>query len=180
MTLHLLCYCLWVIFCFKTVFNTGLHLVLRLWMSGAAPLFHHIHSLCSAVQAYFTSLIYPTIIMFRTIVLYLLCTMYNVGSNVECFFSLHELPQPAKHSLYYSRTLLVRTLVVRIASCPIGVGTTGKFFVNSTKITCLQITGYRIQFSAVAWLLELYTWRCRNIFTQVLTVNINSRNSVCQ
>jgi len=32
---------------------------------------------------------------------------------------------------------------------------TGKSVVNSTKLTCLEITGYRIKYSAVLWLLQL-------------------------
>jgi hypothetical protein len=30
-----------------------------------------------------------------------------------------------------------------------------KFVENSTKLTCLAITGYRIKFSTVLWLIEL-------------------------
>jgi hypothetical protein len=35
------------------------------------------------------------------------------------------------------------------------LGPSGKFVENSTKLTCLEITGYRIQYSTMLWLLEL-------------------------
>jgi len=45
----------------------------------------------------------------------------------------------------YSRTPLIRTLVIRIANYPDRLGPSGKFVKNSTKLTCLEITGYRIK-----------------------------------
>jgi hypothetical protein len=64
-------------------------------MSGDDSLIPRIHSLCSAVQVYLTSFIYPPLIMFRIILLYLLCTMFN-------FYEISKaipryIPQPAKH-----------------------------------------------------------------------------------
>ena len=38
---------------------------------------------------------------------------------------------------------------------PDRLGPSGKFVENSTKLTCLEITGYRIKCSPVLWLLEL-------------------------
>jgi len=72
----------------------------------------------------------------------------------------------------YSRTPLFRTLVIRI-----GWALTSKFFENSTKLTYLEVTGYRIRHSTVLWLLELQNRRGRKIQTQVQTVNSNSRTS---
>jgi len=37
----------------------------------------------------------------------------------------------------------------------------GKSVENSTKLTCLKITGYRIKYSTVLWLLELQIRRGR-------------------
>ena len=55
----------------------------------------------------------------------------------------------------YSRTQLNRTLVIRIANYPDQLGPSGKFVENSTKLTCLEITGYRIKYSTVFRLLVL-------------------------
>jgi hypothetical protein len=55
----------------------------------------------------------------------------------------------------YSRTPIIRTLVIRIASYPDRLEPSGKFFENSTKINCLEVTGYRIKYSRVLGLLEL-------------------------
>jgi hypothetical protein len=55
----------------------------------------------------------------------------------------------------YSRTPLIRTLVVRIANHSDRFGPSSKFVKYSTKLTCFEVTGYRIKYSAVWWLLEL-------------------------
>ena len=96
----------------------------------------------------------------------------------------------------YSRTLLIRTLVIRMVNYPDRLGPSGKFVKNSTKLTCLEIslyydarskkhqkievTGYRIKYSTMLWFLELQIRRGRKVKTQVHTVNSNSRNSHCQ
>jgi hypothetical protein len=51
--------------------------------------------------------------------------------------------------LQYSRTPLIRKLVIRIADYPNRLGRAGKSVQNSTKLTCLEITGYQIKYSAV-------------------------------
>jgi len=56
----------------------------------------------------------------------------------------------------------------------------GKFVKNSTNLTCLEITGYRIRYSTVLWFLELQIRRGGKVYTQVHTVNSNSRISNCQ
>jgi hypothetical protein len=53
----------------------------------------------------------------------------------------------------YSRTPLIRMLVARIAIHLDRFGSSGKFVKYSTKLTCLEITGYRNKYSAVLWLL---------------------------
>ena len=41
------------------------------------------------------------------------------------------------------------------AGYPDRLGRSGKFVENSTKQTCLEITSYRIKYSAVLWLIKL-------------------------
>jgi len=65
----------------------------------------------------------------------------------------HHFDSNIKH---YSRTPIIRTLVIRIANYTDWLGSSRKFVENSkTKLTCLEITGYRIKYSTVSWLLEL-------------------------
>jgi len=52
-------------------------------------------------------------------------------------------------------------LVIRMAKCPDRLGRLGKFVENSTKLTCRGITGYRIKYGTVLWLLELQTRRSK-------------------
>jgi len=59
-----------------------------------------------------------------------------------------------RHSLFLI-CLIIRTLVIRITNYPDRLRSSGKFVENSTERTCLEITGYRIRYSAVLWLLEL-------------------------
>jgi hypothetical protein len=61
----------------------------------------------------------------------------------------------------YSRTPVIRTLVIRIAHYPDRLGPSGKFVENSAKLTCPEITGYRIKHGTVLWLLELQIRRGR-------------------
>ena len=63
----------------------------------------------------------------------------------------------------YSRTPLIRTLVIRVANCPDLLGPSGKFVENSTKLTCHEITSYQIKYSTVLWLLELQIWHLRKV-----------------
>jgi hypothetical protein len=78
----------------------------------------------------------------------------------------------------YSRTPLIRTLVIRIASYPDRFGLSGKYVENSTKLTCLEITGYRIQYNTGLWLLKRHITRDRKVETQVHTVNNNCQCSL--
>jgi hypothetical protein len=64
---------------------------------------------------------------------------------------------------YYNMIPLIRQLVVRIATYPDWLGPSYKFVENSTKLACLEITGYRIKFSTVLWLLELQIRRGRKV-----------------
>jgi hypothetical protein len=82
--------------------------------------------------------------------------------------------------IYYSKTPLNWTLVIRNSIYPDRLGPSAKFVENYTKLTCLEITGYRIKNSTVLWLLELQIKRGRMVYTQVHTVNSNSRTPNCQ
>jgi len=59
--------------------------------------------------------------------------------------------------------LIIRTLVIRITNYPDRLDSSGKFVENSTELTCLEITGYRITYSTVLWLLELQIRRGRKV-----------------
>jgi len=59
------------------------------------------------------------------------------------------------------------------------LGTSDKF-VNSTKLTLLEITHYWIKYSTVLWLLGLQIRRSRKVYTKVHFVSSNSRTSNCQ
>ena len=55
------------------------------------------------------------------------------------------------------------TPLIRTANYPDWFGTSGKFVENSTKLTCLEITGYRIKYGTVLWLIELQIRRVREV-----------------
>ena len=46
-------------------------------------------------------------------------------------------------------------LLIRITNYLEWLGPLGKLVKNSTKLTCLEVTVYRIKYSTVLWLLEL-------------------------
>jgi hypothetical protein len=62
---------------------------------------------------------------------------------------LKELEETRKYNKRkndeYSRTPLIRTLVIQIANYPERLGPSVTFAENSTKLTCLEVTGYRIK-----------------------------------
>jgi hypothetical protein len=64
-----------------------------------------------------------------------------------------------------------------LANYPDRLGPSGKFVENSTKLTCLEITVYRVKYRTLLWLLELQIRLGRKVQTQVHTVNSKSRNS---
>jgi hypothetical protein len=66
------------------------------------------------------------------------------------------------------------------AGYPDRLGSSGKSVENSTKLTCLEISEYRIKYSTLLWLLELQIRYGRKVETQIHTVNSNSRASNCQ
>jgi len=56
--------------------------------------------------------------------------------------------------MIYSRIPIIRTLIIRVTHHLDRLGPC-KFVEDSTKLICLEITGYRIKYSRVLWLLEL-------------------------
>jgi hypothetical protein len=66
------------------------------------------------------------------------------------FFCVHPV---------YSRTALFQTLVIRNANFPDSIGALYKFVYNYGKQNCHEITGYRIKYSTVLWLIELQITR---------------------
>jgi hypothetical protein len=82
--------------------------------------------------------------------------------------------------LHHNTVELNHTLVIQITNYPDWLGASSKFVKNSTKLTCLEITGYQIKYSIVLRLLELQIRHGQKTWTQVRTVNSNSRTSKCQ
>jgi len=57
------------------------------------------------------------------------------------------------------------------------LGSSCKFVHNSTQLTCLEITGYRLTYGTVLRFLELQIRRGRKVQKPVRTVNSNNRTS---
>ena len=91
-----------------------------------------------------------------------------------------EILRDIKMLFHYVRIPLIRKLVIRTSNYPDRLDLLGKFVNNSTKLICPEITGYRIKYSRVLWLVELQIRRGRKVQTQLHTVNSNSRISNCQ
>ena len=58
---------------------------------------------------------------------------------------------------------IIWTLVIRNSNYPDRLASSDKFIESSTKLTCLEITGYRIKYSTVLWLVELQIKRGRKV-----------------
>jgi hypothetical protein len=74
-------------------------------------------------------------------------------------------PKNLKPEMYgnYSTTPLIRTLGFRIAVYPDRIDWPIKSVDNFSKLTYLKITGYRIKYSTLLWLLELQIGRGRKV-----------------
>ena len=82
--------------------------------------------------------------------------VYQQNQNVfVCLFNDCLEDELCYSNVKYSTTLLIRTLVIRVADYPVRLGPSGKFVDNSTKPTGLAITVYQIKYSTVLGLLEL-------------------------
>ena len=78
---------------------------------------------------------------------------------------------------WYRRTPLILTLVIRITNYRDRLGPSDNFVENNAKLISLEIAGCRIKYSRVLWILELDIRRGRKVYTQVHTVNSNSRTA---
>ena len=78
-----------------------------------------------------------------------------VAAPVTATFSSfsHSSRQPLL-DIQYRRTHLIRRLVIGIANFPDRLGPSGKFVDNSTKLNCLEITGYAIKYRTLLWLIN--------------------------
>ena len=59
--------------------------------------------------------------------------------------------------------MLIGTLVIQIVNFPDRLGPSGKFVLNSTTLTCIEINGYRNKYSTMLWPLELQIRRGRKV-----------------
>ena len=71
-------------------------------------------------------------------------------------------------------------LVIWISNYLDRLGPWFKFVENSTKLTCHEITSYRIKYRTVLWLLELQIRHSHKVQAQAHTVKSNSQISNCQ
>jgi hypothetical protein len=66
-------------------------------------------------------------------------------------------------TLYYGQYDIQQISTYPDVGYPDRLGSLGKIDQNSTKLTCLEITGYRIKYRTMLWPLELQIRRGRNI-----------------
>ena len=52
-------------------------------------------------------------------------------------------------------------LIIRIANYPDRLSPSVKYVENSVKKSCLEITGYRVNYSAMLWIIELQIRRVK-------------------
>jgi len=83
--------------------------------------------------------------------------------STECCTAKHFCEHLNVGFFLFSRIALIRKLVIRIANNPDRLGPSGKFVENSAKLTCLEITGYRVKYSTVLWLIELQIGRGQKV-----------------
>ena len=85
------------------------------------------------------------------------CKMYAPSVSSVFFLAV------GNHYRFYCNccdlSALVAFTVELHAGYPDRLGCSGKFVENYSKLTCFKITGYRIKYSKVLWLLELQIGR---------------------
>lgn len=109
---------------------------------------------------------YISIIYRRLVVSRRMATWYRVSFFEMWHVCDTSLSSVCMHYLYifwYSRTPLMRTLVIRTASYRLRLRGLAKFVDNSTKPTCLEITGYRTKCGTALLLLKLRVGRGRKV-----------------
>jgi hypothetical protein len=71
---------------------------------------------------------------------------YSSTTFVSLLFQKRKEKFGTFQECYYSRTPLIRKLVIRVANYPDWLGPSGKFVKNSSKLICFEVTGYRIKY----------------------------------
>jgi len=99
----------------------------------------------------------------RLPVVTVIAQQYSSATFVSLRFHKRKAKFGTFQVCYYSRTPLIWALVIRIANYPDWLGPSGRFVENSSKLTCLEVTGYRIKYSTLLWLLELQIRHGRKI-----------------
>jgi hypothetical protein len=114
-------------------------------------------------ERFWCSYILFIIIIWWILLLFVYIT--RLASN-EIFSPSNKWPRAVGRAKDLSAPLYNRTPKIR---------TSDEFVGNTIKLIFLEITGYRIKFRRVLWLLELQIGRGRKISRQVHTVNSGSR-----
>ena len=78
-----------------------------------------------------------------------------------------ETGEPSEHSLVDTGKQR-KTCVEVDTGYPKRLGSSGKSVENSTKLTCLEITGYPIKYNTVLWLVALQIRRGRKVQTRYI------------
>jgi hypothetical protein len=86
--------------------------------------------------------------------------MYVIHMTKHNVFAYHA----GEHNLStYSRTPLIRTLIIRISNYPDRLDPPGTLVAKSTKPTSLEITRLRTKYSRLLWLIEPQIRRGRKV-----------------
>ena len=90
---------------------------------------------------------------------------HNITSEKTCILSNTAIKAKKPAWPMFSQTInkYSRTPVIWITNYPDQLGPSSKFVENSAKLTCLEITRYRIKYSTVLWLIELQIRRGRKV-----------------
>jgi len=111
-----------------------------------------------------------TLVASHSVTVYKLQSLGFISSTRNCFpyselslIIVRSLNKIYPHVNGVNRIPLIRTLVIWNSNYPDRLGPSGKFVENSTKLTFLEITGYRIKYSPLLWLLEFPTRRGRKV-----------------
>ena len=83
------------------------------------------------------------------------CTVELFDPDRPCTVELFDPDRPCTVELFDpDRPCTVELYAYPDAGYPDRLGPSRKYVENSTKLTCLDITGYRMKYSTMLWLLE--------------------------
>jgi hypothetical protein len=121
----------------------------------------------------------PSLFIKLTAIIYIICTRFKnyfllsgfTTKILAAFFFCPSRPvitlviSDEDHRLWCSFLQLHSTVELHLtdAGYPDQLGPSRKFVENSTKLTCPEITGYRIKYSTVLWPIELQIRRGRKV-----------------